>query len=84
MREEPAFSSLPFSVRTEPEGLRLSLDLDIGKIIPAAEPVEAAVCAILKTVKGERSHWALAHLSSRPDFHRREGFQLSFPGLANG
>ncbi len=82
MAEEPAFPSLPFAVRRDPEALRLSLDLDIGKIVPEAQSIEVAVCAILKTVKGGRSHWALVHPAPRPDFHRRDGFRLTFPGLA--
>jgi hypothetical protein len=78
MREEPAFASLPFRVRTEPEVLRLSLDLDLGKIIPAGGAMEVAVGAVVKTAKGGTSHWALAHPGPRPDFHRRDGFLLSF------
>jgi hypothetical protein len=81
MREEPAYSTLPFDVRTEPGILLLSLDLDIGKIVPAANPVEAAACAVVKTVQGKTSHWALFHPGPRPDFHRREGFRLILDGL---
>ncbi len=35
MQEEPAFSSLPFSVQRQPDSLQLSLELDIDKIITA-------------------------------------------------
>lgn len=80
MREEPVFSSLPFRVETGPEALRLSIDLDIGKLVPKGKAVEAAVCAVILNVKGKRSHWALAHPGSRPDFHRRDGFALALPG----
>jgi len=76
MREEPAFRSLPFDLRKGPEVLRLSLDLDIGKIIPPGKALEVAVSAVIKTVKGKTSHWALAHPGPRPDFHRREGFTI--------
>lgn len=77
MREEPAFASLPFRVRREPEGLELSLDLAIGRIVPPAKAIGVAVCAVIKTVRGGASHWALAHPGPRPDFHRRDGFTLS-------
>jgi len=80
MREEEAFPSLPFRVRREPEALRLSLDLDAGKIIPAGKTLEIAVAAVLKTVTGATSHWALVHHGPRPDFHRRDGFTLTMPG----
>ena len=79
MQEEPAFSSLPFGVRIEPGILRLSLDLDLRKIFPAGEAVEAGVCAIIRTTTGGTCHWALAHPGPRPDFHRRDGFALMIP-----
>lgn len=77
MREEPAFTSLPFRIRTEPGALRLSLDLGLGKIIPAGKTVEVAISAVIKTVAGTTSHWALVHPGPRPDFHRRDGFVLN-------
>ncbi len=79
MREEPAFPSLPFRIRTEPDAFRLSLELDIGKIVPASGDVEAGVCAVIRTVTGKTSHWALVHPGPRPDFHRRDGFALILP-----
>lgn len=79
MREEPAFLSLPLRVRATPQGLRLSLELDIGKVVPAGEVVDAAVAAVIKTPSGGTSHWALVHPGPRPDFHRRDGFALTFP-----
>ena len=79
MREEPAFASLPFDVRIEPGTLRLSLDLDIGTMVPAGKTLDAAVCAVVKTRTGDVSHWALAHPGPRPDFHRRDGFTLEIP-----
>jgi hypothetical protein len=79
MREEPAFTALPFRIRREPEDLRLSLDLGLGKIIPTGRAIEVAVGAVLRTVTGKTSHWALVHPGPRPDFHRRDGFTLSIP-----
>jgi hypothetical protein len=79
MREEAAFTSLPFDIRREPEAFGLSLDLDIDKIIPLRKDIELAVGAVIKTVKGGTSHWALVHPGPRPDFHRRDGFALSIP-----
>jgi hypothetical protein len=80
MREEPAFTSLPFRIRTEPLAVRLSLELEVGKILPSGKTVEVAVGAVIKTVTGKRSHWALVHPGPRPDFHRRDGFLLSIHG----
>jgi hypothetical protein len=80
MQEEPAFSCLPFGMWTGPGSLRLSVDLDLGKILPARETVEIGVCAVLRTTTGGTSHWALAHPGARPDFHRRDGFALTLHG----
>lgn len=82
MREETAFSSLPFRVRVEPGALRLSLDLDLGAILPPDRALDAGVCAVLRTSAGKVSHWALAHPGPRPDFHRRDEFASILPGEA--
>jgi hypothetical protein len=79
MREEPAFTTLPFRIRMEPGALRLSLDLGLGKIIPMGRAIEVAVGAVIRTVTGKTSHWALVHPGPRPDFHRRDGFTLRIP-----
>jgi hypothetical protein len=81
MREEPAFASLPFGFRMEPESLRMSMELDIGKILPKGDSVKVAVSAVIKTRNGGTSHWALAHSGRRPDFHRREAFTLNLSGV---
>ena len=80
MREEESFASLPFRVRREPDALRLSLEMDVGRIVPADRDGEVSPCAVIRTRKGGISHWALAHSGPRPDFHRREGFRLLLPG----
>jgi hypothetical protein len=74
MQEEPAFTSLLFSVRVRPDALGLSLELDLDKIIPAEQALEVAVSAVIKTVAGKITYWALAHPGPQPDFHRRDGF----------
>jgi hypothetical protein len=79
MGEEPAFGSLPFRVQTESGTLRLSLELDIGKILPAGIVIEAAASAVIRTITGDTSHWACVHPGTRPDFHRRDGFTLCVP-----
>lgn len=74
MQEEPAFTSLLFSVRARPDALGLSLEIDLDKIIPAEQALEVAVSAVIKTVDGKITYWALAHPGPQPDFHRRDGF----------
>lgn len=77
---ERAFASLPFTVRIEPKALELSMELDVGTIIPARMTVAAGIAAVIGTTDGGKSHWALGHPGSRPDFHRRGGFALILAG----
>jgi hypothetical protein len=81
MREETAYSSLPFAVRIGTDALELSMELDVGKILPAGETIEAGVAAVIRTIAGGKSHWAPAHPASSPDFHRRDGFALTLPSM---
>ena len=74
MQEEPAFTSLPFSVRTRPDALRLSLKLDLDEIVPARQALEVAISAVIKTINGEMIYWALTHSGPQADFHRRDTF----------
>jgi hypothetical protein len=79
MREETAIPSLPFHVRRDSGALLLTAEFGIGKIVPAGKDLAAAVAAVIRTADGGKNHWALAHPSSRPDFHRRDGFALTLP-----
>jgi len=79
MMEEPAFASLPFDVRREPEALILTAEFDVGKILPAGKDLAATVAVVIKTSDGGKSHWAPVHPAPRPDFHRRDGFALTLP-----
>ena len=79
MREETAITSLPFDVRRDSEGFVLTAEIGVGKIVPAGRDLEATVAAVVETIDEGKSHWALAHPASRPDFHRRDGFALILP-----
>lgn len=74
MKEDQAFTSLPFSVRTRPDGLRLSLELDLEKIVPAGQALQIALSAVVREGSGRITCWALTHPGLKPDFHRREAF----------
>ena len=79
MREEPAITSL--AVR-RPEGFggaRSHRGIRHREDRPGRQDLAAAVAAVIETTDGGKSHWALAHPASRPDFHRRDGFALILP-----
>ena len=76
MQEETALTSLPFSVEIRRDALRLALELDLERIVPSDQALEAAVSAVLKPKVGEATYWALTHPRPQADFHWREGFIL--------
>ncbi|MEN9425213.1 MAG: hypothetical protein RL122_2596 [Pseudomonadota bacterium] len=41
---------------------------------PAHQPLQLGLTAVLETAAGEKTYWALAHPTKRPDFHHRDGF----------
>ncbi len=41
--------------------------------------LEAAVSAVIETVDGEKSYWALKHAAEQPDFHDPGSFVLNLP-----
>jgi hypothetical protein len=76
-QEEAAFSSLPFEVQTEPDSLRLALEVELAPLVSDKQVLEGGISAILQGKSGALSYWALAHFGSQPDFHRRDGFLIS-------
>ncbi len=76
LQEEPVFKALPFTVQRQPEVLTLTLEVDLAAIIPAGQPLEAAISSVLQHEDGRLSYWALTHSGPEPDFHWREGFVI--------
>jgi len=77
MREEPAFTSLPFSVQLYSNALLLSVGLELDKVMPpeqVSEVLQVAISAVIKTIDGKTTYWALAHPGPQADFHHRDGF----------
>lgn len=77
MREETAITSVPFDVRRDPEALIVTAEIGIGKIVPPGRGLSVTIAAVVETIDGGKSHWALDHPAPRPDFHRRDGFALT-------
>lgn len=76
MQDEPAFVSLLFNVRKQVDGLSLSLEIDLNKIVHADQVLDAGVSAVIKSIDGGVTYWALTHPGSQADFHRRESFVI--------
>jgi hypothetical protein len=41
---------------------------------PTTQPLQLGLTAVIETAAGEKTYWALAHPTERPDFHHRDGF----------
>jgi hypothetical protein len=76
MAEETAFASLAFSVRCWPDRLGIGLELEIGKIVAADQPLAVAAAAVIESRDQGLTYWALTHPGDQADFHRRDSFQV--------
>ena len=76
MREEKNVPSPFFRMARDAEALRFSFEADIGKILPSDMKADIGISAVIRSVEGSLTHWALAHPASRPDFHHKDGFLL--------
>ena len=74
MAEETALTSLPINVRRRPDLLRLDLELDVGAIVSAHQPLMVGIAAVIKLAGGGLTYWALIHPGPQADFHRRDSF----------
>lgn len=77
MREESAYTSLPFTVDKAEGMLGIALKLQLGEILDKRKNLEAAVCAVIHSARNGLSYWALTHCGTQPDFHRRESFIIT-------
>lgn len=80
MREERSFASLPFKINLGPGTLSLTLECSLDSIIPPAQAVDLALCAVIKHTDGPVTYWALTHRGPQPDFHLRDGFLITLSG----
>jgi len=74
MHEETAFTALPFSVLLNLSSLQLSLEVKLDKIVPADQALKVGISAVIKTINGSMTFWALTHPGPQADFHRRDAF----------
>jgi hypothetical protein len=76
IREETAFTAMPFSVQVEPDALSIALKLNLGSMVSASQMLEMAIATVVKHQDGSLSYWALKHPGKEADFHRRESFMM--------
>ena len=74
MREESAFTQLPFEFRKTDPQLLLDLSIDLNPILHQNQPLQIGITSIIQTLDESETYWALAHPGRRADFHLRESF----------
>jgi len=76
MREESAFSQLPFEFAKTKNELSLSTAVNLSRLLSPLQPLQIGITAIIQTADGNETYWALAHSGTQADFHLRESFVI--------
>ena len=77
MREEVAFSQLPFEFRKTNDEILLDISVDLNPILEPNQVLQIGVTTIIQTTDGNETYWALAHSGPHADFHLRDSFIMS-------
>jgi hypothetical protein len=76
MKEETAFSLLPFTVENFSDSILLSLEVDLDKIIIEEKTIEVAITTVIQDKNNQFSYWALIHKGEEANFHLRDSFMI--------
>ena len=76
MREEVAFSELPFEFTKTMNQLSLDVAVYPGVLSQRQNVLQIGITVIIQTTDGSETYWALTHPGPRADFHLRESFVI--------
>ncbi|WP_373544572.1 DOMON-like domain-containing protein [Chamaesiphon sp.] len=76
LKNETAFTSLPFDVDRSANSLTLKLEFDLSKIISIDRQLEVSIATVIRSTQDEISYWALTHCDEEADFHLRDSFVI--------
>jgi len=76
LREESAFTQLPFSISQSSAGVRLDTAVDLSGLDLSDSQWLLGVSVVCVLVGGEETFWAIAHPDSQADFHSAGSFIL--------
>ncbi len=76
LKEESAFTSLPFGVSRSSEGVRLDASVDVSGLDLTDDLWLVGVSAVCVLVDRKETFWAIAHPGSEADFHSAGSFAL--------
>ncbi len=75
-REEASIQEFQCSSSQSDRVLTFETEMDLGWIHLATRALTVGLSAVVRSVCGTNSYWALTHPGREPDFHRRDGFIL--------
>jgi hypothetical protein len=78
-REETSIQRLSFDIHKRTAEISLNARVDLNPILLPGPVLEFGITAIIQTIAGQETYWALSHPAPFADFHLRESFIL---GLA--
>jgi hypothetical protein len=76
MREESAFTQLPFEFSKASTEYSLDISVDLSPIIQPENILQVGITTIIQAMDGNETCWALAHPGQQADFHLRESFLI--------
>ena len=66
------------AVQRDAHALVLDVRLDAAAL-PRGGPLQLGLSAVVESIDGALSYWALLHPGPRPDFHHHDAFTLTLP-----
>jgi hypothetical protein len=81
MQEEAAVNGLTYHVVREDGTFSLACQIDVQKLIPDCQRLEAGVAGVISHTTGAVAHCAIDHFKTVPDFHDRQSFLIVLPGV---
>ncbi len=76
LRDETAFTTLPFDVDRSANSLTLKLEFALSQIISIDRQIEVSITTVIRSNQDEISYWALTHIGEEADFHLRDSFVI--------
>jgi hypothetical protein len=76
MREESAYSQLPFEFTKTNNALSLDAAVNLSQLFQPLQLLQIGITVIIQTVDGNQTYWALTHPGAQADFHLRESFVI--------
>lgn len=77
-REETRIAKLSLGFKKQRQSYSIETSMDLSPMFPSNQILQLGITAVIQTLDGLESYWALAHPGQRADFHLRESFILNF------